>query len=81
MLMIVVLQFQLWVGDDSVSGLHRIAGDLARQQEDNESLAQRNRRLEIDVLDLKNGYEAVEERARQELGMIAAGETFYLIVD
>jgi cell division protein FtsB len=43
-------------------------------------LSERNEALEVEVLDLKNGLEAVEERARSELGMIEEGETFYLIV-
>jgi cell division protein FtsB len=37
--------------------------------------------LEIEVHDLKNGLEAVEERARSELGMIAEGETFFMVID
>ena len=44
-------------------------------------LREGNRDLEVEVLDLKNGTEAIEERARSELGMIREGETFYIIVD
>ena len=55
--------------------------ELAIQQGINEKLKERNRLLEIEVVDLKTGLEAIEERARSELGMIGEGETFYLIVD
>lgn len=78
---IVVLQLQLWIGDDSVHSLSNLESELAAQRDINAELGQRNKLLEIEVLDLKNGLEAVEERARSELGMIAERETFYLIID
>jgi cell division protein FtsB len=77
----VVLQFQLWLGDDSIHSLNNLETELASQRAINDELEQRNRLVEIEVLDLKNGLEAVEERARSELGMIGEGETFYLIID
>jgi len=77
----VVLQFQLWIGDDSIHSLNNLETELAAQRAINDELEQRNRLVEIEVLDLKNGLEAVEERARSELGMIGEGETFYLIID
>jgi|TARA_B100001094_G_C17433170_1_gene440095 cell division protein FtsB len=55
--------------------------ELAVQQDFNEKLKERNRFLEVEVVDLKTGTEAIEERARFELGMIGEGETFYLMVD
>ncbi|MEX0963072.1 MAG: septum formation initiator family protein [Pseudohongiellaceae bacterium] len=76
----IVLQYQLWLGDDSVRTLNSLQLEVEAQRSNNEELAQRNRLVEIEVLDLKNGLEAVEERARSELGMIEKGETFYLIV-
>ena len=75
------IQFQLWLGDDSVRTLNLVNEELAIQQGINEKLKERNRLLEIEVVDLKTGLEAIEERARSELGMIGEGETFYLIVD
>ncbi|GAB5498895.1 MAG: cell division protein FtsB [Pseudohongiellaceae bacterium] len=76
-----ILQYQLWLGDDSVRALNLLEEELAAQRQTNEALAARNEVLEIEVLDLKNGLEAVEERARSELGMIAEDEIFYLIVE
>lgn len=80
-LIIVGLQYQLWLGEDSVRALNILEAELAEQEAVNSGLAARNARLEVEVLDLKNGLEAVEERARSELGMIADDETFYMIID
>lgn len=77
----VALQIQLWIGGNSVHSLNNIELELAAQREINDALQQRNKSLEIEVLDLKNGLEAVEERARSELGMIGERETFYLIIE
>lgn len=78
---IVTLQYQLWLGEDSIRALNLLEVDLEAQRQGNVELIERNRLVEIEVLDLKNGLEAVEERARSELGMIRDGEVFYLIVD
>ncbi len=76
-----VLQYQLWLGEDSVRALNMLEVELEAQRTVNQQLDQRNKILEIEVLDLKTGLEAVEERARSELGMIGQGETFYLIIE
>jgi cell division protein FtsB len=75
------LQFQLWLGEGSVRSLSLLESELAEQQAVNADLQARNRLLEIEVVDLKNGLEAVEERARSELGMIGDDEVFYLIIE
>lgn len=75
-----VLQYKLWLGDDSRRELKEVEQNVAIQLSTNAALSERNEALEVEVLDLKNGLEAVEERARSELGMIEEGETFYLIV-
>ena len=79
--MIAVLQFQLWIGDDSVRSLNLLEKQVAEQKSINMSLEDRNKKLEIEIDDLKTGVEAIEERARSELGMIEQGETFFLIVE
>jgi len=71
------LQYRLWVGEGSmaqVSGLNR---QIAEQKGENQRLLERNRILEAEVMELKQGMETVEERARQELGMVKEGETLY----
>lgn len=75
------LQYKLWVGEGSLAeiwSLHQ-AGEL--QREENARLKERNAALEAEVHDLKQGLDAIEERARSELGMIKDGETFYQIVE
>jgi cell division protein FtsB len=75
------LQLQLWLGEGSVRSLSLLESELDDQQAANADLQARNRLLEIEVVDLKNGLEAVEERARSELGMIGDDEVFYLIIE
>jgi cell division protein FtsB len=78
---ICALQYQLWIGENSIRALNMLEVELDVQGAVNKEMAERNRLLEIEVLDLKNGLEAVEERARSELGMIEDGETFYLLIE
>lgn len=80
-LVLLGLQWRLWVGDGGVAELRQLETQLAVQQEENEALRLRNQMLENEVLDLKNGLEAVEERARADLGMTREDETFYMIIE
>jgi cell division protein FtsB len=80
-LLLVTLQYRLWLGDGGLREIWELEGTLAGQQREIESLRERNRALEAEVVDLKQGLDAVEERARSELGMVREGETFYQIVD
>lgn len=73
------LQFKLWFGEGGVRDVSHLKRAVAEQQAENEKLAERNRILEAEVKDLKNGLEAIEEHARQDLGMIKSNETFYLV--
>ena len=75
------LQYQLWIGESGMYALNMLEVELEAQHNVNEDLTERNLLLEIEVLDLKNGLEAVEERARSELGMIKDGEVFYLLIE
>ncbi|MGM0564186.1 MAG: cell division protein FtsB [Pseudomonadota bacterium] len=77
---IVVLQFQLWFGEGSLLQLWQLKRDVASQRAENEELRERNRALRAEVLDLKSGLDAVEERARNDLGMIAEDEVFYQVI-
>ena len=81
MVTVLLLQVQIWFGRSSVRAINQLEATLDTQRQGNAVLEQRNRQLEVEILDLKNGLEAVEERARSELGMIGKDETFYLIVD
>ncbi|VAX12814.1 Cell division protein DivIC (FtsB), stabilizes FtsL against RasP cleavage [hydrothermal vent metagenome] len=71
-----LLQYDLWVGDGSMATVHHLQQAVQSQKLENAKLKQRNAALAADVQDLKQGLDAVEERARSELGMIKKGETF-----
>ncbi len=78
--LILGLQYRLWVGEGSFAEVWRLQDSVAQQQALNQQLAARNRQLDAEVLDLKNGVHAIEERARVELGMIGPNETFFMVV-
>jgi cell division protein FtsB len=79
--MLVVLQFDLWVGDGSIASAWQLQQAIANQRDENGRLKSRNDTLAAEVEDLKSGLSAIEERARSELGMIKKGETFVQVVD
>ncbi|KOR30974.1 hypothetical protein TI04_03290 [Achromatium sp. WMS2] len=74
------LQFRLWQGPGSITDVQRLNNEVMQQQQELERLNNRNEILEAEVLDLKFGLEALEERARTELEMIRQGEVFYQTV-
>lgn len=75
------LQYRIWVGEGSVAEISGLKARIAEQHEQNQKLEARNEQLKAEVADLKQGLEAIEERARTELGMIKEGETFYQLVE
>jgi cell division protein FtsB len=77
---VLVLQYRIWVSGEGVRELDRLKAAVAAQQTENDQLAERNRQLAAEVRDLKSGMAALEERARTDLGMIAGNETFYQVV-
>ena len=74
-----LLQARLWLSNGGLREMWRLETEVARRIDDNARLAARNSALEAEVQDLKQGLAAAEERARTELGMIGAQETFYQI--
>lgn len=80
-ILFVLLQFKLWFGDGSIKDVWHLEDAIAAQSSENAQLKERNQTLIAEVDDLKQGLEAIEERARSELGMIKKGETFYQVVD
>lgn len=75
-----LLQFKLWFGDGGVREYRQIQRLVVAQQAENDELLARNKALAAEIHDLKNGHEAIEERARSELGLVGADEEFYQIV-
>lgn len=80
LLVIIGLQYRLWIGSGSYSEVWMLQDKVEQQIAKNKLLESRNNRLNEEVLDLKNGYAAIEERARFNLGMIKENESFYMIV-
>ena len=75
------LQYRLWFGSGGQREVAQLEAQVGQQAHDNAGLQQRNDALAAEVEDLKSGEAAVEERARNELGMIKPGETFYRVVE
>jgi cell division protein FtsB len=79
---LLLLQYRLWFADEgSLAEVHRLEQQLERQQSLNAELRTRNEQLEQEVLELQQGLETVEERARRDLGMIRDGETYYQVLE
>ncbi len=74
------LQAELWLSDDGYGKTIKLRTAVAEQRELNESLRERNAALDAEVVNLKQGRDAAEERARTDLGMIGRAETFYQVV-
>lgn len=79
-LVFITLQYRLWFGDGSLSEVVQLSRELELQKQKLHDLTERNRKLEAQVLDLQNGFDAYEEKARNDLGMIKKGETFFQII-
>lgn len=77
---ILVLQWPMWFGKGSWIRVMQIESQLSEQRTVNERLLARNTAMAADVRDLKQGHEAVEERARNELGMVKPGEVFFQVL-
>lgn len=75
------LQLKLWAGSGGMHEVQTLRQSVKKQNDDNDRLRQRNQALAADVSDLKHGEQAVEARARAELGLVKPGETFYQVVD
>jgi cell division protein FtsB len=75
------LQYRLWVGEGSLAEVHALKADIARQTRELAQLRARNQALAAEVAGLKSGNEALEERARMDLGMIKSGEVFLQVIE
>jgi len=78
--LILLLQYPLWLGKGGWFRVSGLEGQLRAQKEANAAFQKRNSALDAEVRDLKQGFEAIEERARYEFGMIKQDEIFFQIV-
>jgi cell division protein FtsB len=79
--LIAALQWPLWAGKGGWMRVWELDQQLKAQRETNDRLRARNATLEAEVRDLKTGYDAIEERARSELGMIKQDEVFFQVLE
>jgi cell division protein FtsB len=79
-ILLILLQFKLWLGEGGFTEVARLETRVEEQRKQNEDLLQRNAELQAEVEDLRERLDAIEERARSELGMIKPEEQFYQVV-
>jgi len=79
LILFIGLQYRLWRGEGSFSQASKLERSIQQQQAENDRMRERNRILEVEVNDLKGGADSVEERARNDIGMIKKDETFFMI--
>ncbi len=75
------LQYQLWLDDGGIPEVLQLQDEVVSVRQTVEQLQQRNQALDAEVQGLKTGLDAIEERARSELGMIRQGETYYQVIE
>ncbi|HSX85639.1 MAG TPA: septum formation initiator family protein [Cellvibrio sp.] len=80
-ILLAALQYRLWISEGSLADVNRLEREIKIQQADNSRLRERNRILAVEVEDLKTGLDSVEERARNDIGMIEKDETFFMILE
>lgn len=81
LLILVFLQYRLWFAQGSLAEQRRLEAEVTKQSAVSRELRARNAVLEREVLELQNGLDGIEQRAREELGLIREGEVFYQFVD
>lgn len=79
-ILFLLLQYKLWVGDGGIPDVLHLEKEVTKQQQYKQQLEERNAALAAEVKDLKQGLDAIEERARSEMGMIREDEQFYQIL-
>jgi len=79
--LLLLLQYRLWFSHDGLASVLHLHRTVELQKKGNDVLAERNNVLAAEVHDLKSGLDALEERARSELGMVKHGETFIQVIE
>jgi cell division protein FtsB len=79
--LVALLQYEFWFAKGSVRTAIKLKHDISAQAKENQKLDGRNVAIAADIKDLKKGNESIEEHARNDLGMVKEGETFYRVVD
>ena len=78
--LLAIQQYHLWFGKNGLQDKHALIKEVAIIEASNAELTQRNQMMFSEIEDLKRGLESIEERARNELGLVKKEETFFRIV-
>lgn len=81
LVVLLILQYRLWVGEGSYAQVHSLRKEVKAQRHNQTELRARNQQIFGEIDALKNGLIAIEQRARNELGMVKEGETFYVLIE
>lgn len=81
LVLLVLLQYRLWFAEGSLAERQRLLRQAQEQREINAQLRERNAVLEREVLELQNGNRGVEQRAREQLGLVRQGEIYFHVVE
>ena len=79
-ILIFILQYRIWLGENSFAEIGRLNARISEQVEQNKLLAQQNAALKKEILLLRTNAQILEEKAREQLGLVKPGETFYRII-
>lgn len=79
--LLIWLQYKLWLDDGGIPEVLELEQEIETVQAEVNTLQERNKALNAEVMDLKTGIEAIEERARSEMGMIKKDEIYYQVID
>jgi cell division protein FtsB len=75
------LQYKIWLEDGGIPEILQLEQEIEEFQSEVKSLKERNASLDAEVKDLKKGFDAIEERARSEMGMLKEGEVYYQVIE
>ena len=81
LLLLVWLQYKVWLQDGGIPEVIQLQDEVESVKNEVDILQERNSSLNAEVKDLKKGFDAIEERARSEMGMIKKGETYYQVIE
>ena len=79
--LVIWLQYKVWLQDGGIPEVLQLEQEIEQVQGEVKSLKERNASLDAEVKDLKKGFDAIEERARSEMGMLKEGEVYYQVIE
>lgn len=81
LVLLIWLQYKIWLQDGGIPEVVQLQQEIEEMKTEVQQLQERNLSLDAEVKDLKKGLDAIEERARSEMGMIKEGEVYYQVIE